>query len=245
MLKNRMNLSIVLIYGAIMIFITILQVILLSVFPEILANDSLFTTFNSISNLVLYSLIFMFFIIVFKKYLKDQLLDLWKNRFRVINILVIGFLMMVAASILSSMILEALDVTETSDNQEALNMLVNGSLFDKISLFVFAVLLAPFVEEIVFRKAVLNIFHFKYNADGSKKAKIKKVIFASIAILISSLVFGLIHVTSGDFVQIIYYAFLGIILGLLYLVSNKNIYVPIIVHLLINLMVTSIMLFEY
>ena len=153
--------------------------------------------------------------------------------------------MMVAASILSSMILEALDVTETSDNQEALNMLVNGSLFDKISLFVFAVLLAPFVEEIVFRKAVLNIFHFKYNADGSKKAKIKKVIFASIAILISSLVFGLIHVTSGDFVQIIYYAFLGIILGLLYLVSNKNIYVPIIVHLLINLMVTSIMLFEY
>lgn len=245
MLKNRMNLSIVLIYGAIMIFITILQVILLSVFPEILANDSLFTTFNSISNLVLYSLIFMFFIIVFKKYLKDQLLDLWKNRFRVINILVIGFLMMVAASILSSMILEALDVTETSDNQEALNMLVNGSLFDKISLFVFAVLLAPFVEEIVFRKAVLNIFHFKYNADGSKKAKIKKVIFASIAILISSLVFGLIHVTSGDFVQIIYYAFLGIILGLLYLVSNKNIYVPIFVHLLINLMVTSIMLFEY
>ncbi len=88
------------------------------------------------------------------------------------------------------------------------------------------------------------MFHFELGYDdGRTESKIRKVILAAFAIIISSLAFGFVHVASGDFIQIIYYAFLGIVLGIIYLVSKKNIYVPIFVHFLINLMVTSIILF--
>ncbi len=244
MLKNRMNLSIILIYGAVMVFITILQVIILAINPNILDDESLLTTFSSITNLILYLSLFLIFLILFHKYFIEQLIDLNNRKVQIISILVIGFITMIAASAISTMILEALGVTEPSDNQAALDMLITGTLFDKISLFVFAVFLAPLVEEFVFRKAVLNMFHFKINNDtGRFGSKFRKVVSASIAILISSLAFGFIHVTSGDYIQIIYYAFLGVVLGVLYIVSKKNIYVPIFVHFLTNLMVTSFMLF--
>ena len=244
MLKSKMNLSIVLIYVTIMIFITIIQVILIRVYPEILTNEVLFTTFSSIANLVLYSLLFLVFVILFKKYFIEQLIDLNTRKAQILFILVVGFLTMIGVSVLSSIILQAIGVTEPSENQEALDMLIDGSMFDKISLFIFAVLLAPVVEEFVFRKAILNMFHFELGyEDGGIGSKFRKIILASFAIIISSLAFGFIHVAGGDFVQIIYYAFLGIVLGILYIVSKKNIYVPIFVHFLINLMVTSIMLF--
>jgi len=240
-----MNLSIVLIYITIMIFITIIQVILVRIYPELLTNEALFTTFSSIVNLVLYSLLFLIFIILFRKYFVEQLLDLKTRIAQILFILVVGFLAMIAVSVLSSIILQSIGVTETSENQEALNMLIEGSMFDKISLFIFAVILAPVVEEFVFRKAILNMFHFEQGYDdGGIGFKFRNLILASFAVIISSLAFGFVHVSSGDFVQIIYYAFLGIVLGTLYLVSKKNIYVPIFVHFLINLMVTSLMLFE-
>ena len=42
--------------------------------------------------------------------------------------------------------------------------------------------------------------------------------------------------------QIIYYAGLGAVLGIAYLVSNKNILVPVTMHFLLNFMVTTILL---
>ena len=61
---------------------------------------------------------------------------------------------------------------------------------DKIALIVFSVLLAPVVEELVFRKAIYGLFE-------------KKSI--PLAIAISGLTFGYIHVLSGDYIQIIIY----------------------------------------
>ena len=153
---------------------------------------------------------------------------------------------MMLASFGSSIILEFLGITETSANQESLNMLLEGTLFDKISLFIFAVLLVPLIEELVFRKAILELFYIKVReTDNLKVIKVKKIISAIFAIIVSSLVFGFIHIMSFEteqLLQIIYYAGLGAVLGTAYLASNKNILVPILMHFSLNLMVTAIQL---
>ncbi len=246
MLKKSMNFTILFIYILLMITITAFQLLSVSIYPEILDDDALFTTFSSITNLALYLSLFFIFLILFKEYFIEQFNYLIKHWRKIFLIIVLGFSSMLAAAAASTTIMEYFGVTETSENQEALNMLMEGSLFDKISLFIFAVMLAPLVEELVFRKAIFGIFDFKNPYEkGKLKYIVHKVLVSGIAIFISSLVFGLIHVTTGDFVQIIYYSGLGVILGVFYIIGNKNIYVPIIVHFLINLMVTLLMIFEF
>ena len=242
-----MNLLILAIYVMAMIIISIIQLIIILIFPVVLVDDNLFVLFSSIINLLLYLSLFGLFAFLFRKYFRKQFADFKENKHRLLIIVVIGFLIMLVASVTSSFILEFFGITETSENQESLNMLLDGTLFDKIALFTFAVLLVPVVEELVFRKAILGLFHFKLRGDdNSKSAQVKKVLFATLAVLISSFVFGFIHIMSFDpeqLLQIIYYAGLGAVLGIAYLVSNKNILVPITMHFLLNFMVTTILLF--
>lgn len=244
MKKNIMNYSIVGIYIAIMIIVSIVQAIAVFLHPEILVIDSLYVTFNSVVNLSLYLSLFLLFTIIFRKYFKTQFVNLMNNKLKIALVIILGLTVMMLASVTSAFILDLLGASETSENQESLNRLLEGSLFDKIALFSFAVLLVPLVEEMVFRKAILNMFHFEAGTDGSSKSiKIRKIVLATIAVLISSFAFGFIHVSSGDFIQIIYYAGLGAVLGIIYLVSNKNIIAPITVHFLVNLIVTTILFF--
>ena len=121
-----------------------------------------------------------------------------------------------------------LGITETPENQELLDMQLNGTLFDQISLVVFAGFLAPLVEESLFR---LSGFYY-----------LKKVSWLPQwgVIAITSILFGLIHVLGDDIVQIIYYAALGVVLGTLYY-KSKNILVPITVHMLFNIFITIMM----
>ncbi|MCK5761959.1 MAG: CPBP family intramembrane metalloprotease [Candidatus Izimaplasma sp.] len=246
MAKNKMNYTILAVYIAIMILITIFQLIAITLFPEILENDNLYVTFNSVVNLLLYTSLFTLFAVLFRSYLKKQLFDFNQHKLNFIGIIIIGFIIMMATSVLSGVILQFLGVDETSENQAALNMMLDGTLFDKIALFAFAVLLVPLVEELVFRKAIFDMFHFKFGEDdGSKKAKLLNITSTTIAVMISSFAFGFIHIMSFEleaFLQIIYYSGLGVVLGVLYLLSNKNILVPVTVHFLLNLMVTTILL---
>ena len=119
-----------------------------------------------------------------------------------------------------------LNVTENSQNQEVLNNLVTASLFDRVSLVIFTVIFAPFVEELVFRRAIFGFF---------EKVNIP------LAILISGLSFGFIHVLSGDYIQLIIYGSLGVALAYTYYRSNKNIMAVIAIHMVYNLVITIIM----
>ncbi len=244
MLKNRMNFKIIGIYIAAMIGISIFQVILIVMYPDILDVEELYIFFNSVTNLILYLSLFALFAYLFRDYLKLQLSNFLTNKKRYFTIIGGGFGLMILASVVSSLILQLLGITETSANQESLDMLMRGTLFDQISLFVFTILLVPLVEELVFRKAVLDLVHIKVKETGNPKIdKIKKFISAVIALTISSLAFGFIHIMSFDpeqLLQIIYYAGLGAVLGTAYLVSNKNIFVSITMHFLLNLFVTII-----
>jgi len=246
MAKNKMNYLILIIYATAMISITLIQIIVISFFPSILENVDSYTLFSSITNLLLYVSLFILFFLIFKDYLKKQFINFKANKNHFFLLILIGFVVMMLASFGSSIILEFLGITETSANQESLNMLLEGTLFDKISLFIFAVLLVPLIEELVFRKAILELFYIKVReTDNLKVIKVKKIISAIFAIIVSSLIFGFIHIMSFEteqLLQIIYYAGLGAVLGTAYLASNKNILVPILMHFSLNLMVTAIQL---
>ena len=84
-------------------------------------------------------------------------------------------------------------------------------------------ILAPIVEEFVFRYAIIEIY-------SNKKRET--------AILISALMFGIAHF---NLIQSTYAFVLGLVLGYLYY-QEKNLLKPIIVHLIIN---SSSVLYEF
>jgi len=117
-------------------------------------------------------------------------------------------------------------------------MLENASTIELVGLIILFCLLVPIIEELVFRKALYGLIkesiikvtlHKSESQDISKY--IKKISIASI--IISGLVFGLIHV-SGDYIYLLHYGGAGIILATSYYLSNENIYVPLTVHIIQN-----------
>ncbi|QWB99350.1 CPBP family intramembrane metalloprotease [Mycoplasmatota bacterium] len=132
-----------------------------------------------------------------------------------------GFLLLYAASFFANMIMQFIGVTETSQNEMAIQSLFNPSFISLASLFLLLVIFTPIVEETVFRKALYGL---SYNALGDKGA-----------ILVTGLVFAFLHVASfGDFIQIIPYAFMGLSFSYIYFYSGRNLYVVIAIHMINN-----------
>ena len=125
-------------------------------------------------------------------------------------------------SVVTSIIVGFLSDAPTSENQTILDdMFGSNALLIAIMTIVFA----PIVEEVVFRYGMIS---FK---DRTSKTT---------TLLISSLLFGFIHVAGAlqsgnidDLTFIIVYFSLGIVLGLSYLKTEKLIY-PILIHALYN-----------
>lgn len=111
----------------------------------------------------------------------------------------------------------------TSDNQTGIEAMMRTS--GAIPMFISAALLGPICEELVFRKAFFDM--------------IKK---PEIALIVSSVLFGLIHVITSFgnynllelFLMLCPYIASGIALGYVYIRSNQNIVVPILVHIISN-----------
>jgi uncharacterized protein len=100
-----------------------------------------------------------------------------------------------------------------------------------ILMMISAIILGPIVEELIFRKAIFGLI---------KSDKM--------AIFISALVFGLIHLAGEASIQAalvngISYFVMGFVFGYIYIKNNRNIMVPIVVHILSNLISIIVILF--
>jgi len=228
--KTKQGISIVVAYVAVWIAVLILQIVMS--IPYINSEGAIVMTeaqeyrFISITNFALYATLTIIYIIMLRSYLKQQIINSKNNMHEFVKITLLGISGLFLAVFTASSIMGLLGVTENSNNQEVLNGLMNAATFDKISLIVFSILFAPFVEEIVFRRAIFGFFE-------------KKSI--PLAILISGLSFGFIHVMSGDYIQLIIYGSLGLVLAYTYYRSNKNIMTVISIHMIYNLVVTIIL----
>ncbi len=224
----RKNLDIVtsLLYLAILYAFNIFLQLILHYFTDIDITTILFGIYL---NLILYGILFILYLKVLRPILKTDYITMKENLKSILISIGIGFGILLLVSFLVGVIYLFFGIEENASNQAYWELIMESGLFGQISLIVISVLFAPLVEELVFRYAgfkILNRF---------------KNIKPWALILITSFIFGLMHVNFSELEQIIYYMALGCVLGTLYYKSN-SIYVPLFVHMIWNLF-TSISMF--
>ncbi len=142
-----------------------------------------------------------------------------------------GLLIMYLVSFLSSLVSAALS-DATSANQDSINAMISSRL-GFLSLFIIIGFIGPIVEELIFRRALFQVF--KNN---------------TLSIVISSLSFGLLHMTNQggsakDFIAVLIpYVTAGLVFSSLYVKSNRNILVPIACHITNNTLSLLILAFS-
>ena len=132
----------------------------------------------------------------------------------------IGFLLLYIAMYFAQIILSVLGVTGTSNNELLIRSLFTPDPLNLGILFFLLVIVTPIVEEVIFRKVLFGFIEPKSNH--------------IIAIVVSGLIFAFLHIQDGDYIQMIPYTGMGLVLGYVYWKSNRNIYVSIGAHLLNN-----------
>jgi len=125
-----------------------------------------------------------------------------------------GLLCTFGAALLGNSIVMLLGTIETAMNQE---LVVTALATRPFLMIITIVFLGPIVEEIIFRLVLMNLFNWR---------PIHNVI-------ISSLIFGLVHVLIGGLIHIIPYFLMGLVLGYFYLKHNNAWHITIL-HILHN-----------
>lgn len=157
-------------------------------------------------------------IIVYRKDLFNDLKKIKKNYKSYLEIVITYYAIGLIGMVVSNYILQFILKLGIATNESSVRNLINTI---PIYMFVSACIIAPFQEEMIFRKTFKDIF----------KNKIFYIVF-------SGFIFGAIHVVGSlssytDLLFIIPYGFLGSIFALIY-TKTDNICMPIIIHLLHN-----------
>ena len=206
-----------------------------------LFNENVYDHMVSILNLVLQILIYTILtigtVIIMWKPLKKDLSNITGKIF---GYGAMGYGLAMAGSLVSTILFAVLGITgykSSATNQDAIDAMFNTSVLGIILLFISIVIMAPIVEELIFRKSIFKVI---------KDPKL--------ALIVSTIVFGGLHVVSGtimeivlffdgsgsylnvilEFVYIIQYSMMGLGFGIAYLKSNKNITSTIFGHMLNN-----------
>ncbi len=223
-LFNSLNRGIIAIYILTFMVIPLLQLVAYIALPSIFEDEAALTSFSAGLNLFWYlTLTVILFRFAWIYLFKNQWVYFTKNLRRSILLVLLGLMLMFAMNMFINTGFAIFDLEIASENQAALEEILMGRTFDMIAIVIFAGLLAPIAEEIVFRKGVYGIIHKRAGNLA--------------AILGSGILFGLIHMTSEltNVAGMIPYFGLGIVLSYIYYFSSKMIFVPILVHGVMNI----------
>ena len=227
MMKKILNMDFKLLgfYLLMLLLAGIIQVVSISIFPEIQNDENTFLTFNALMNLSVYLFLTIGMVLIAKRYLWKNQWVYFKSKLSMFSLLVImGIFLMFTMNLLVLGLFTLFNVEINPENQQALELIAQSSTLNRLSLFIFAGFLAPIVEELVFRKSIYGMIERKLGVLS--------------AIVFSSFLFGLIHVLIdlSNFIQILPYMGLGLVLGFMYYFSGKMIFVPIFMHMLMNIL---------
>ncbi len=152
-----------------------------------------------------------------------------KKAIKTISLCIISLYLL---NMLFMIIYQGIGLYETSNNQSSLQFIAQQ---DPIFFLGMVVILAPFIEEIIFRGFIYRTC--------------KKYMNTSLAMLFSCFLFGFLHVSASlyttDFIDLLYiflYAGLGFVFTIAY-EYNKSIHVSIYLHIIYNLLSALPMLF--
>ena len=211
---NRPMNSILMYAGLYFILPTFIYVILMQ-----FNKDEMFL--SSTVNLIIYLIGIVLFVVYLKEYLLTDLNDVKLRNIKLGSSVILGYFVLILSNNVSASIMDVIsqfiEIEDTSLNQEAIVQLIKGGYL--VPMIITSVICAPFVEELIFRKAIFKL---------SKKP--------AIGIIASSFAFGLIHVINGgDYIQSIPYIISGAAFGVIYIMNKENIWPCILVHALSNL----------
>lgn len=116
-----------------------------------------------------------------------------------------------------------------SQNQASINQTLQGGVLTQIAMVFLAVVIAPLIEETMFRGVVMNTWFRdnRYYAD----------------VLLSAVLFGVFHTTADlSFVTVTPYVVMGAVFALIYR-KTGNLAVNIYTHMLYNAIVVGVSLF--
>ena len=200
--------------------------------------DGPLTTLSDFSlafaNFLIYLAMLPPILFLLKKDLSDDFSAFKKRKKEWFIIIAVGYLYLILGNILSNFISNFLSDLLGVPISESLNQLTiiaalqsEGTILMMISAIVFG----PIIEELIFRKAIFGIF--SKNTTG---------------LIVSSVIFGTIHLVSEPSVASALvngsaYFIMGVVFGLIYIKNDKNIYAPMIVHILSNLIAVLGILF--
>ncbi len=194
--------------------------------------------YTSTANFLIYVILIIGCIVLFKKdFIRDFKSMYIDGKLDIKNIAInLGistcafFTLLFSSNMLIGLLKNALDLGN-ADNQ----ILIELSLkYCALPIFLSAGILAPIVEELIFRKAIFGLFTNK-----------------KIGLIISTLTFGVIHIVSSitqgyNFLELIVltlpYIVAGLIFGFLYMKNNYNIYYVIVIHMISNILSMSVIL---
>lgn len=190
----------------------------ISMFLGFISNDEIQ---NLIANLI-YLIILIY---IFRKEIFFSFKNLKGNFKKILNIgfkyWSLGIFIMIVSNLVINLFIFKGSIAE---NEEMARSIIIAS---PIYGFISSVIIAPFLEEIIFRVSLKRVFNNKY-------------IYA----VFSGIIFGLMHAISGsptwlDLVYIIPYGALGFAFGLMY-AETDNVFTSVIMHALHNLMSFSL-----
>ena len=198
-----------------MLFLAI-YLLFLFVLPNFISNGSQCIHTSAYRNLLVYGILLSFGLCLFWKDLFEELKAIGSKK-RYLKKIIIWT---ISAFVLINIMGIFISSEGISQNEESIRKITEIHPF--IMLFP-VVLLGPIVEELIFRYILIGRF------PGHKW----------IGIFISSLLFGLLHLTSGELIFLYIYGVMGLFFGVFYH-KSKNIWFPIGAHILNNLVATLI-----
>lgn len=218
--------------------ITIIFIYILGLIVVPLVVRDLFGIYDK--NLLIYiNLIINFLTVIFLVYFSNKLnvnniesnsISLWKS----IGIGILGFIFMIMVQIIVSLILFVLSKIYGFEHMSANTKFITSIIKQYPLFIIMPVFFAPVLEELVFRKAIFGYFYDIL--EGSNKV-LKFIIAGSL----TGILFALPH--DGFSPQMIMYILMSLVFSFLYL-STKRIITPIIAHMLMNLLVVLIQVFQ-
>jgi len=204
---------------------TIFQLIPVYLFKWDLNN--LTTNQETILTLFSDSILSIILIIIYRKELVSQFKTFKKNLYSYLDTGFKYWLIGLMVMVVSNLLINFLVPSAVAGNEEQVQQIIHGSPLLSLICVGF---LAPFIEEMTFRKAFKDLFKSKW-----------------LFVIVSGLVFGGLHIIFSfqgieDFLYLIPYCSLGIAFGFV-LVKTENIYPSICLHIFHNTVLTLFSIF--
>lgn len=237
MINLRRNVLIVLTYIAGFIVSNIGLGIYIAFTPLMSDSEEYFNQVATNFTASFYFVMALLLLILFRKYITEQIKDFIKRYKHILLSVISGIALIYALVFIISIIISLLGITSEADNQQSiLDMIASSNTYQLILIILFVTVLAPIVEELVFRKGIYGIVgilttRFLINDSPTQNKKKVLIIANVVAIVISSLAFGAVHATD---VYLFLYGGLGLALGTVYYLSGKNVFSSILVHMVYN-----------